>query len=183
MQEVGLSHDANHFSSFYVYTAVSIFPISFYVQYTCTCTCTCVCAMGDFLTSRPESCSRPRELWFSIYSCTCTCTCRCTHRHSSLAFPLSLSPLSCGLGSNKELIAGSDAHAEHTSPGLPDCPTQGKGCQMEEVKGIEVDLFPITLVLCVVEDTSSLFCAFSLSYMYMYACLFILCVCVCVCVQ
>ena len=28
------------------------------------------CALGDCLTSRPEGCSQPRELWFSIYSCT-----------------------------------------------------------------------------------------------------------------
>ena len=27
------------------------------------------CALGDCLTSRPEGQSRPRELWFSIYSC------------------------------------------------------------------------------------------------------------------
>ena len=27
------------------------------------------CASGDCLTSRPEGRSRPRELWFSIYSC------------------------------------------------------------------------------------------------------------------
>ena len=44
------------------------------------------CASGDCLTSRPKGRSRPRELWFSIYSCTvhvhvcipcvvCTCTC------------------------------------------------------------------------------------------------------------
>lgn len=52
--------------------------------------------------------------------------------------PSSLLPLSCGLGSNKELIAGSDAHTQLASPGLPDCPTQGKDCQVEEVKGIEV---------------------------------------------
>ena len=32
------------------------------------------CALGDCLTSRPKGCSRPRELWFSIYSCAC-CTC------------------------------------------------------------------------------------------------------------
>ena len=29
--------------------------------------------LGDCLTSRPKGLSRPRELWFSIYSCTCTC--------------------------------------------------------------------------------------------------------------
>ena len=29
------------------------------------------CASGDCLTSRPKGRSRPRELWFSIYSCTC----------------------------------------------------------------------------------------------------------------
>ena len=29
------------------------------------------CALGDYLTSRPKGCSRPRELWLSIYSCTC----------------------------------------------------------------------------------------------------------------
>ena len=28
------------------------------------------CALGDCSTSRPEGCSWPRELWFSIYSCT-----------------------------------------------------------------------------------------------------------------
>ena len=27
------------------------------------------CALGDYLTSRPEGRSRPRELWFSIYLC------------------------------------------------------------------------------------------------------------------
>ena len=27
------------------------------------------CTSGDCLTSRPESCSRPRELWFSIHLC------------------------------------------------------------------------------------------------------------------
>ena len=32
------------------------------------------CAVGDCLTSRPKGCSRPRELWFSIYSCTMACT-------------------------------------------------------------------------------------------------------------
>ena len=26
--------------------------------------------LGDCLTSRPEGCLQPRELWFSIYSCT-----------------------------------------------------------------------------------------------------------------
>ena len=30
------------------------------------------CASGDCLTSRPKGCSRPRELWFSIYSCIST---------------------------------------------------------------------------------------------------------------
>ena len=49
-----------------------------------TCTCTC-CTLGDCLISRPKGRSRPRELWFSIYSCTfmymsacigiCTYTC------------------------------------------------------------------------------------------------------------
>ena len=28
------------------------------------------CALGDCLTSRPKGRSRPRELWFSIYSCS-----------------------------------------------------------------------------------------------------------------
>ena len=37
-----------------------------YVCMTCTCTC---CAVGDCLTSRPKGRLRPRELWFSIYSC------------------------------------------------------------------------------------------------------------------
>ena len=45
--------------------------------------CTC-CASGDCLTSRPKGRSRPRELWFSIYSCTCIhvyiqCTCTCIY--------------------------------------------------------------------------------------------------------
>ena len=30
--------------------------------------------MGDCLTSRPKGHLRPRELWFSIYSCTGTTT-------------------------------------------------------------------------------------------------------------
>ena len=29
------------------------------------------CTLGDCLTSSPEGCSWPRELWFLIYSCTC----------------------------------------------------------------------------------------------------------------
>ena len=29
------------------------------------------CTLGDCLTSRPKGRSRPRELWFLIYSCTC----------------------------------------------------------------------------------------------------------------
>ena len=33
-------------------------------------------ALGDCLTSRPKGRSRPREWWFSIYSCT-------THSHST----------------------------------------------------------------------------------------------------
>ena len=39
---------------------------------------TCTVHVGDCLISRPKGRSRPRELWFSIYSCTCTghtCTC------------------------------------------------------------------------------------------------------------
>ena len=39
------------------------------------------CALGDCLTSRPKGRSRPRELWFLIYSCICTCT---VHVHVSL---------------------------------------------------------------------------------------------------
>ena len=31
------------------------------------------CALGDCLTSRPKGHSRPRELWFSIYSCIGCC--------------------------------------------------------------------------------------------------------------
>ena len=30
------------------------------------------CAVGDCLTSRPKGRLRPRELWFSIYSCRYT---------------------------------------------------------------------------------------------------------------
>ena len=33
------------------------------------------CAVGDCLTSRPKGRLRPRELWFSIYSCSGHCTC------------------------------------------------------------------------------------------------------------
>ena len=41
---------------------------------------TCTCALGDCLTSRPKGRSRPRELWFSIYSCTLLPT-KWTHVH------------------------------------------------------------------------------------------------------
>ena len=37
--------------------------------------------LGDCLTSRPEGCSRRRELWFLIYSCTFTWVVMSTVRH------------------------------------------------------------------------------------------------------
>ena len=43
------------------------------------------CAVGDCLTSKPKGCSRPRELWFPIYSCSTYMQYKCMSTSKLLA--------------------------------------------------------------------------------------------------
>ena len=60
------------------------------------------------------------------------------------------SSCSCGQGCNKELLcAGDSLEHSHTPSSLPDCPQDGRDCQLEETKGIEVSLVSLQRQLCV----------------------------------
>ena len=70
--------------------------------------------------------------------------------------PFLPSSCSCGQGCNKELLCAGDALEHgHTPSSLPDCPQDGRDCQLEETKGIEVSLVSLQRHCshaCVCED-------------------------------